>query len=152
MSAPDLPGVVRKTIVVGCGIEAAFRTWTERIDAWWPRGHSRSGNPATAVFIEGRVGGRIYERTPDGMEHDWGEVIAWDPPRHFAYHWYLGSSMERPSRAEVRFTAEPGGGTQVEVSHHGPELLGEVWSRNSPRYDAAWEAVLPAYVAACATQ
>ena len=24
------------------------------------------------------VGGRIYERTADGTEHDWGEVTAWD--------------------------------------------------------------------------
>jgi Activator of Hsp90 ATPase homolog 1-like protein len=130
-------------------VEVAFRTWTERIDAWWPRGHSRSGNPDTAVFIESRVGGRIYERTPDGVEHNWGAVIAWDPPRHFAYYWYLGSSLERPTRVDVSFTVEPGGNTRVEVNHRGPELIGELWSRNSPRYDGAWEAVLPAYSVAC---
>lgn len=24
--------------------------------------------------MQGRVGGRIYERTAEGVEHDWGEV------------------------------------------------------------------------------
>jgi hypothetical protein len=30
-----------------------------------------------------------------------------------------------------------------------PELIGEHWSRNSPMYAAAWEAVLPFYNVAC---
>ena len=152
MSAFRQKDAVTKGIVVRCSVEAAFQTWTEHINTWWPKGHSRSGSPGTTVFIESRVGGRIYERTEDGVEHDWGEVIAWDPPRHFAYHWYLGSGPERPTRVDVYFTGHAEGGTHVEVSHRGPELIGELWSRNSSRYEAAWEAVLPAYVAACNTQ
>jgi uncharacterized protein YndB with AHSA1/START domain len=139
------PDAVRKTITVRCDVETAFRTWTERIDAWWPKGHSRSGDPRTAVFLEGRVGGRLYERTPEGIEHDWGEVSIWDPPRHFAYHWFLGSGPEQPTLVEVHFIGDEAGNTHVSVSHRGPELIGELWSRNSARYDAAWEAVLPAY-------
>ncbi len=43
-------------------------------------------DPRITVFLERRVGGRIYERTPEGVEHEWGEVTVWDPPGHFAYH------------------------------------------------------------------
>ena len=149
MNAPESPDAIRKRVNVRCGVETAFRIWTEQIDAWWPKGHSRSGNPQTSVFVEHEVGGRIFERTPDGVEHDWGEVTLWEPPNRFAYRWYLGSSPERPTLVEVRFAAQERGGTLVEVSHRGPELVGEIWTRNSTRYSAAWESVLPAYIAAC---
>jgi uncharacterized protein YndB with AHSA1/START domain len=149
MSAPDSPDIVQKTIIVRCDLDAAFRTWAEQINAWWPKDHSRSGDPGTTVFLERHVGGRLYERTQAGVDYVWGEVLAWDPPRHLAYHWYLGSSAEQPTRVDVRFTAEDNGSTRVEVSHQGPALIGELWSRNCAIFDAAWERLLPAYSAAC---
>lgn len=149
MSVPGTPEAIRKTILVRCDLESAFRTWTERIDVWWPKGHSRSGDPATAVFLERHVGGRLYERTPDGVEHAWGSVVVWNPPRRLSYHWYLGSSAERPTLVDVRFSEEGGGYTRVEVTHGGPDLVGAPWARTSHRFDAAWERVLPAFAAAC---
>jgi uncharacterized protein YndB with AHSA1/START domain len=149
MSAPGAADAVRKSVVVRCSVDAAFRTWTEQINAWWPKGHSRSGDPGTTVFMERRVGGRIFERTPEGVEHDWGEVTAWEPPGHFAYHWFLGSGPGQPTLVEVHFVAQATGSTRVEVSHRGPELIGDLWSRNAPIYDASWENVLTAYVEAC---
>src|SRR5215212_6529880 len=151
MSAPGSTDAVRKTVVVRCSVDKAFRTWTEQINAWWPKKHSRSGHPGTSIFMESLVGGRIYERTPEGVEYEWGKVTAWEPPRHFAYHWYLGSSPEQPTRVDVHFVAEGDGSTRVDVSHRGPELVGELWSRTSSIFDSAWEGVLPAYAAACDT-
>lgn len=148
MSPSDPPDVVRKSIIVRCAVDRAFRTWTEHIDAWWPKGHSRSGNPATTVLMETGLGGRIYERTPDGVEHDWGRVTAWDPPRHLAYHWYLGSGPEQPTHVDVRFIAHDESYTRVDVSHRGPELIGELWSSRSSVFDGAWGAVLLAYASA----
>jgi len=143
------PGAVRKRVVVRCDPETAFRTWTELIDAWWPKGHSISGNPATRVILEGFTGGRIFERTPEGVEHDWGKITSWEPPHHFAYQWYLGSGPDQPTHVDVHFTPQGDTGTIVDLHHEGPALIGELWSRNSARYDAAWEAVLPLYAAAC---
>lgn len=151
MNLPESPDAIRKRVIVRCGVETAFRVWTEQIDTWWPKGHSRSGDPQTSVFVEHGVGGRIYERTPEGVEHNWGEVTLWEPPSRFAYKWYLGSSPERPTLVEVRFVAQEIGGTLVEVTHRGPELVGDLWTRNSARYSAAWESVLPAYSAVCNT-
>jgi uncharacterized protein YndB with AHSA1/START domain len=139
---------VRKTILVRCPIEAAFRVWTERIDGWWPKGHSRSGDPNTIVCLEPHVGGRLYERTPDGVEYIWGEVLVWEPPRHLAYHWYLGSSAERPTRVDVQFSAHNDGRTQVDITHRGSELIGELWTQTSGRFSAAWDHVLASYTTA----
>jgi uncharacterized protein YndB with AHSA1/START domain len=145
------PDVVRRTIVVRCGQSAAFQVFTAQLDRWWPKSHSRSGNPDTTVLLEQRVGGRLYERTPDGAEHIWGQVIAWDPPRHLAYHWYLGSGSERPSRVDASFSDRGDGQTQVEIEHRGPELIGELWLRNNAIYAASWEHLLQAYDAVIAS-
>jgi uncharacterized protein YndB with AHSA1/START domain len=149
MSTAEPPDAVRKNILVRCPIETAFRIWTEQINVWWPKGHSRSGNPSTIVTLESRVGGRLYERTPDGVEYTWGEVLIWEPPRHLAYHWYLGSSAERPTRVDVQFSALADGHTQVDITHRGPELIGELWAQTNGRFSSAWEHVLANYATAC---
>ncbi len=145
-SSPDL---VSKTVQVRCSLEAAFRIWTEQIDSWWPKGHSRSGDPRTVVFFEAGAGGRFYERTSAGVEFDWGRIVEWSPPHYFAFYWYLGSDPERPSRVDVHFTEQKNGETRVEVMHRGPELIGELWSQRSNRFQTSWEHVLTAYVESC---
>lgn len=140
---------VERAIVVPCTVARAFEFFTAELNRWWPRSHSRSGNADTTVTIEPWMGGRLYERTPQGVEQLWGQVIVWEPPHHLAYHWYLGSSSEQPSRVDVHFIDLGEGRTRVAVTHRGPELLGGLWFRNSAIYDANWGAVLPAYGAAC---
>lgn len=54
---------------VACPVEHAFSTWTTRMSIWWPDDHTVFGEPGTAVVLEPVVGGRIYERTTDGVEH-----------------------------------------------------------------------------------
>jgi hypothetical protein len=76
-------------------------------------------------------------------------VIAWDAPRYFALHWYLGSSADQPTRVEVHFRVQANGDTRVDLLHQGPELIGEQWGRTSVVFDTAWNHVLTAYRAAC---
>ncbi|MFN8566257.1 MAG: SRPBCC domain-containing protein [Kouleothrix sp.] len=90
-------------------------------------GHSRSGDPRTTVLLERYVGGRLYERTPNGVEYVWGVVLVWEPPQRFAYHWHLGGGPAQPTRVDVSFTALDSAQTRVEVLHRGPELIGERW-------------------------
>ena len=54
---------------VACPPEDAFAVWTARIDTWWPRDHTVTGAPDLEVVLQDRVGGRIFERTPDGAEY-----------------------------------------------------------------------------------
>jgi hypothetical protein len=54
---------------VACSAEHAFAVWTSGIGTWWPPDHTVSGQ-AALVFLESGIGGRIYERMVDGVEHD----------------------------------------------------------------------------------
>ena len=94
---------LRITFDVACSVEHAFAVWTSGIDAWWPRDHTVTAEPGLVVVLQGGVGGRIYERTADGAEHDWGEVTAWDPPMLLGYQWHLGQDPADATEVEVRF-------------------------------------------------
>jgi len=63
---------------VVCPPERAFELWTTKTSMWWPTSHTVSARPDIEIVIELAVGGRIYERTPEGEEHDWGKVTAWE--------------------------------------------------------------------------
>ena len=81
---------LRISIDVACSAGHAFRVWTSKISTWWPPDHTVTGQPGLVV-LQGGVGGRIYERSTDGVEHEWGQVTVWQPPARLAYRWYLGT-------------------------------------------------------------
>ncbi|HYU83171.1 MAG TPA: hypothetical protein VEK80_00080, partial [Kribbellaceae bacterium] len=80
---------LRLSFEVACPAEHAFRVWTAKISRWWPADHTVTGEPGLDVVLEPRVGGRIFERTAAGAEHEWGEITAWEPPRRLGYLWHL---------------------------------------------------------------
>jgi len=61
---------LRFSFDIECPPDHAFAVWTTRLSTWWPKGHSTSGDPDTVVTLEPHLGGRIFERTPDGTEID----------------------------------------------------------------------------------
>jgi hypothetical protein len=133
---------LRLSFDVSCGAEHAFATWTERIATWWPADHTVSGAPAT-VIMEGREGGRIYERTRHGEEHDWGVVTTWRPPNLVAYRWHLGVDAEAATDVAVTFVPLDEETTRVEIEQSGWERLGAVASDLRHRNQAGWESLVP---------
>lgn len=109
---------------VDCPADHAFDVWTTRIGTWWPRDHTMSGDPETVV-LEGHVGGRIFERTRDGAEHDWGVVTDWDPPHALTFTWHLGRDARDPTEVVVRFVSHDDVHTSVTIEHRGWERLAE---------------------------
>ena len=142
---------VQVAIEVRRGIEEAFRVFTDEIAAWWPvAGHSVEPDRVEAVVLEGRPGGRLYERWHDGGEADWGRVVTWEPPRRLVLSWQPNPERPAATEVEVRFVAVEPDHTRVELEHRGWERLG---ARGPGWRDAnrgGWEGVLPPYAAACA--
>jgi uncharacterized protein YndB with AHSA1/START domain len=134
---------------VACPPEHAFATWAQRASLWWPTGHSVSGDPGLIVTFEPRPGGRIYERTPAGEEHVWGEVLEWEPPRRLAYLWHLRQDRADATRVEISFAPVPAG-TRVTIVHRGWERLGALGPELRERNERGWSGLLPRYRAACA--
>ena len=132
--------------VVDCPPEHAWAVWAERTSLWWPATHSVSGAPE-AVVIEPRPGGRIYERAPGGEEHDWGRVLAWEPPRRLVYSWHLRQDAADATEVEIAFAASAGG-TAVTITHRGWERLGSRGPGLRERNVRGWAGLLPHYVAA----
>ena len=136
---------VRVAIEVRRGIEEAFRVFIAEIDTWWPvAGHSVEPDRVEAVVLEGRPGGRLYERWHDGGEADWGRVLAWEPPARLVLSW--SPNPERPAtEVEFRFLAVEPDHTRVELEHRGWERLGDLGPEARASYDGGWPGVLDSY-------
>jgi len=133
---------------VACPPERAFELWAERTSLWWPHGHSVSGEPGLTVTFEPLPGGRIYERTPGGAEHDWGEVLVWEPPHRLAYLWHLRFDRADATEVEVSFAAA-GRGTVVSIVHRGWERLGAKGPERRERNRKGWAGVTKHYRRLC---
>jgi uncharacterized protein YndB with AHSA1/START domain len=141
---------LRISFEVGCSVEHAFSTWTSRISTWWPSDHTVTGDPDRTIVLEHGVGGRIFERTAAGEEHDWGVVTRWDPPRHLGYLWHIGRQPAEATEVEIAFIDLGGDMTLVEIEHRGWERLGELADAWQDRNRKGWETLLPHFAAAVA--
>jgi uncharacterized protein YndB with AHSA1/START domain len=130
---------------VACPVEHAFSVWARRTSMWWPASHSVSGAP-DAVIFEPRAGGRIYERAAGGEEHEWGRVVAWEPPRRLVYTWHLRQDAADATEVEISFAAA-GSGTAVRIEHRGWERLGARGPELRERNTRGWAGLLPRYLA-----
>lgn len=136
-----VPPILR-TAVVNRPVDEAFAVFTEDIGAWWPLPtHSVFGDRAGGVHF---VDGRLVERSVDGAESTWAEVLEWAPPHRLTLAWHPGSDSGPAGRVDVRFTAEGPGATRVDLRHDGWEAFGEDGLRRRRGYagPSAWGHVL----------
>ena len=139
VNAADL--VIRKSLHVAVPVERAWEVFTGRLSEWWPlRSHSIAEERVQEVVLEGRPGGRMYERTVDGGEGYWGTVVAWEPPRRLVVSWHVNPGRPAPTEWEVRFEPE-GEGTRVEFEHRGFERYDDA-AETAGGYRRGWDVVL----------
>jgi uncharacterized protein YndB with AHSA1/START domain len=143
---------LRITFGVGCPPERTFELWTVQTSTWWPTTHTVSADPGVEVIIEPGVGGRIYERTPQGDEHDWGQVTGWDPPNRLAYLWHLRQDRADATEVEISFVADERDGTTVSIDHRGWERLGAHGPERRLQNQNGWSGLLPHFQAAARQQ
>lgn len=130
---------IRKSITVARPPEVSFKVFCEAMSEWWPGGF---GGKDSKPHIEGKVGGRFYERKPDGTEYEIGRITAYHPPSIVAFTW-RAPSWEVETQVVVRFIAEDGG-TRVELEHRGWEQ--DAKTREARKsYDGGWDFVLGHY-------
>jgi uncharacterized protein YndB with AHSA1/START domain len=141
--------VIRKAVTVGVPVETAFRVFTEDVGSWWPLATKSVGQQAAeTLVIEPREGGRVYERVRGGEEHDWGVILAWEPPHRLVFTWHPGRGSETSQEVEVRFASASGHGTLVELEHRGWERLVETAEEIPEHYESGWDEVLSRYAEA----
>jgi uncharacterized protein YndB with AHSA1/START domain len=141
---------LRITFVVGCPPERTFELWTARTSTWWPATHTVSAQSGVEIVIEPGVGGRIYERTVQGEEHDWGQVTRWEPPNRIAYLWHLRQDRADATEVEITFAASERDGTTVSIEHRGWERLGARGPERRQLNQHGWSSLLPHFQAAAA--
>jgi Activator of Hsp90 ATPase homolog 1-like protein len=142
---------LRLSFDIECAPAHAFDVWTTRLSAWWPKGHSSSGDRDTVVTLEPGIGGRIFERTPDGTEIDWGEITAWEPPRRLGYLWHIGRDRRGATDVELTFADRGDGTTRLEIVQSGWERLGAEGAAWRDANTNGWSSLVPVFAAA-ATQ
>jgi Activator of Hsp90 ATPase homolog 1-like protein len=140
---------LRLSYEVECSAEHAFTTWTGRFDTWWPRGHTVSGDPDAEVVLEPGVGGRIFERSPDGTEIDWGEITMWDAPTRLGYVWHIRRDRADATDVTITFVALDSSRTRIEIVHSGWERLGSGAQALRDSNANGWDGLMPHFLNAC---
>ncbi len=154
MNKTITPAPVRRAVTVKASQARAFEVFTSRIGAWWPKSHHIGKVEPESLVIEPRVGGRWFERAPDGTECDLGRVLAWDPPARLVLAWQLNPKFQYQAdlitEVELRFIPDGAGATRVELEHRNLERFGEGAVAMRDRIDAprGWPMILDAFAAA----
>ena len=146
------PAAIRKTITVNAPVDRAFDVFATRMGQWWHKEHSiAKGTTQVDVVIEPRAGGRWYEKGANGSEHQWGRVLAYDPPRRLVLAWQLTREFvydpDFETIVEINFE-ETDGTTTVHFEHRDLERMGADAVETLESMDGGWGMLLDLYKAA----
>lgn len=119
---------IRVSTRVAVDVDAAFRLFTEEVDAWWRTGPRFRWNPERdgVVRFEPGEGGRFLEVYDEasGDAFEVGRIQVWDPPKRLVFTFRARTFAPGEStEVEVRFEPAPGDATDVQVVHRGWDAL-----------------------------
>jgi uncharacterized protein YndB with AHSA1/START domain len=156
MTQPRTPAV-QHHIVVNAPIARAFAVFTEQFGDFKPREHNLLAVPIAETVFECRAGGHIYDRGVDGSVCRWARVVVYEPPHRLVFTWdiaptwQLETDLSKTSEVEVRFTAESGERTRVDLEHRHLDRHGPGWQSVADGVDgdAGWPLYLDRYARLC---
>lgn len=138
-----------RTVQVSPNPHRAFELFVFRMGDWWPKGGTIGKRPHAEIIVEPREGGRWLERDAEGVEAQWGKVLAWEPPTRLLLAWQLDSAFayDPDFLTEVELTFEPaeGGGTRVTLQHRNLERFGANAASLVEKLGNGWPARLAAF-------
>lgn len=145
------PAPVRKSVHVKAPPERAFEVFARGMTTWWLPSHKIGATPFAEIVVEPRQGGRWFERGRDGVDCQWGTVLAWEPPTRLLLGWQLTAEWKfdpaMRTEVDIRFTAEDGG-TRVDLEHRNLDRFGTQADAVSAAVTRGWSALLEAYAQA----
>jgi uncharacterized protein YndB with AHSA1/START domain len=131
--------------------ERAFAVFTGSMGAWWPKGMTIGAREHAEVVVEPRPGGRWFERDAEGVETDWGRVVAWEPPGRLLLAWRINSRWAYDpgfeTAVELRFEPAAGGGTRVTLEHRDLERFGADAAAHLERLRGGWPGLMRGFAA-----
>jgi hypothetical protein len=131
---------IQKTIELDTAHDRAFAVWTQEVGSWWPLAeHSGGQAESTGCAFEPGVGGRLYETTKGGLEHLWGRVAVWQPPRRLAHSWHPGRPLTDRTMVLVTFTPLAPDRTRLTLTHSGWREGDEA---RRAAYETGWDGLL----------
>ncbi|MGQ0604462.1 MAG: hypothetical protein ACT4QE_22505 [Anaerolineales bacterium] len=145
-----------KTIEVPCSQAEAFEVFLE-MSSWWPLGRfttsAMSGEPAKAIRVEAKPGGKIVEIGPDNTEVEWGTIRIYDPYDFVSMDFHIpqpGEQVKTRSLVEVRFTALGIERARVELTQSHWEAFGKNAEMLQGGYGQGWVVIFEqAFKSAC---
>jgi uncharacterized protein YndB with AHSA1/START domain len=152
MTRPRIPHITHH-VVVNAPIERAFAVFTEQFGDFKPREHNLLAVPIAETVFEPRVGGHIYDRGVDGSVCRWARILVYEPPHRLVISWDISATwqpetdLSKTSEVEVRFTAESGERTRVDLEHRHLDRHGPGWQSvaDGVDSDAGWPLYLSRY-------
>jgi hypothetical protein len=133
--APETPfdpdDIVRCEVRVPVARVRAFELFRHDIYHWWPRDSTWAGDALEHLFLEGRRGGMLWEKGPDGLRLDCARVMRWLPPERFVLRWHIGPGRvpepdaAKAGQVEVQFLEEGESRARVALDHRGFANCGE---------------------------
>lgn len=142
---------VKKSVTVRASTEEAFRAFTENFGRWWPPTYTIGRSQMKDAVIEPCEGGRWYEIGEDGVECQWGEVLAFEPASRLILAWRIGADWQYHkdllTGAEIQFIPAGRGETRVELEHRLLENLGAAAEgvRETFESEHGWAGILAGY-------
>ncbi|MFC4946187.1 SRPBCC family protein [Pseudonocardia sp. GCM10023141] len=156
-TAPIPP--ITGTVTVALPLDKAFGVFTSSINSWWPHQFHIGAAEVAEVVLESGEGGRWYERGVDGVECDWGRVLAWEPPNRLVFTWQINGMWQfdpdptHASEIEATFAADGPDQTTVTVEHRYFERLeGGQAINDAIRGGGGWELLLDGFAKSVADQ
>ena len=137
-------------VVVPIAPPAAYEQFRHDVFRWWPREFTWSGESLEDLVFEGRKGGVLWERGPEGFRCDMARVLRWVPPELMILRWHIGPggvpepNPARASEVKIHFTRSDRG-TRIDLEHHGFFRHGKGGVEYRNLMAARWPLILKAF-------
>lgn len=149
-----------KRFEVPCSQKNAFDVFLDQMDTWWPMGKftvsAMAGQPAKAIRVEGRVGGRITEIGSDGAEVLWGTILELERHGRIAMEFHIprpGDVVTTRPLLVLEFEALGPAQTRVTLTQSNFEALGDLGAQVRGGYDFGLKMIFEVnFAAACAAK